>query len=201
MKPIFSLLLVGAGFATHAQNAITSGTYDEQLHLAFNPATNVVTGYFESYTGLDEQTGNPRFSCIFYIEGKLKGKTALLKTYYPADSANDVINGTLQLKSTKQLTIQLPEEHGGCWNVQHFADGPTDFSLSEKKTWVELRYVTTAKSYFYTSAKDGTQRKAFIVKGDVLHIERFSGGWAYGTYLGKTATKGWVKTNTLNALP
>ncbi|XZF16046.1 hypothetical protein ACTHGU_07900 [Chitinophagaceae bacterium MMS25-I14] len=180
--------------------ALLSGRYDE-LNVAFNPATNIVTAYFESYTGLDEQTGNPRFSCIFYIEGKLNGKTATVTTYYPEDKNDDVIKGTLQLISSNSITIKLPEDHGGCWNVQHFADDPVSFSLSKKEKWIELRYITADKSFFHSDKNEATKRKAYAVKGNVVYIERMENGWAYCSFYGtKTTTTGWLKMETLNKL-
>ena len=47
---------------------LLSGEYDLGMKIAFDETTNKLTGYFENYTGWDEQTNLPMFSCIFYLE-------------------------------------------------------------------------------------------------------------------------------------
>lgn len=112
---------------------LISGEYDSGMRLSYDTSSNILTGYFESYTGLDEETQNPKFSCIFYIEGKVTGKKFSIKTYYPEDKKDDMISGTIEIIDNKTIKISLPEEHGGCWNVQHFADKPEEFGLEKKQ--------------------------------------------------------------------
>jgi hypothetical protein len=62
MKTLLLLLLLGT-LPLDSQRTMP-GRY-EALHLAFNPRTNKVTGYFEQSGGYDENTGAPQFSCAF----------------------------------------------------------------------------------------------------------------------------------------
>jgi hypothetical protein len=178
---------------------ITSGKY-ETLHLAYNPATRKVTGYFEQSGGYDENTNAPMFTCAFYLEGEVTGNAARLRTYYPAARPEDVINGTLGIGTGVEVSVKLPQEHGGCWNVQHFADEPVLFGLTEKTDWLEIRYVTAGKAYFHTDARESTQRKAYVVTGNVVYLDRVEGGWAHGRFYGKSVTAGWLKLDQLNKL-
>ena len=57
---LLTVLLLNSVFGQQ----IISGNYDSGLKLSFDSATNKVTGFFEDYTGMDNQTKNPRFSCI-----------------------------------------------------------------------------------------------------------------------------------------
>src|SRR5262245_11277158 len=48
---------------------IVSGKY-EQLILGINKENQILTGYYEDFTGFDDELKVPKFSCIFYIYGK-----------------------------------------------------------------------------------------------------------------------------------
>ena len=196
MNKLFILLLL---FATtgNCQTSPASGVYAE-LKLAFNKSTNQVTGFYENGTGYDETTGQPRFSCIFYIEGKLAGNKATINTYFPLNK--DVITGVLIVEN-KAVKIQLPEEHGGCWNVEHFADKePAAFALDQAMLWIQIRYAVAGKAYFYSDQQEAAKRNAYILKGDVVYIEKMNNGWVYCSYSGKTTTKGWMRESDLNKL-
>lgn len=96
-----------------------------------------------------EQTGTPKFSCIFYIQGTIIGNQFKIDTYYPNDSSN-LIKGYFQIINHKTIGIKLNEDHGGCWNVQHFADEELKFSLKKQIAWTQIRFITTEKANFYS---------------------------------------------------
>ncbi len=178
---------------------IVSGEYDSGLKLAYDSITNKLTGYFENYTGLDEETGNPKFSCIFYIQGTVTARQFTVDTYYPNDSS-DIIKGNIQIINDKSASIKLAEEHRGCWNVQHFADDQEKFSLEKHIAWTQIRFITSYKTYFYSDKSINKKLKSYIVKNDFVCIYKIEGDWAYCTYYGKTITKGWIKTADLNKI-
>jgi hypothetical protein len=177
---------------------IVTGEYNFGLKLAYDNKTNKLTGYFENYTGLDEATNNPKFSCIFYIEGIIEGNIVKIKTYYPTDKLDDIIFGTLELANSKTVTIKLPEEHGGCWNVQHFADEPAKFTLEKDLAWVQIRFINADKTYFYSDKSTNKKQKSYLVKNNFVCIDKIEGDWAHCTFYGKKITKGWIKTEDLN---
>lgn len=179
---------------------LISGEYDSGMKLSYDASSNMVTGYFESYTGLDEETQNPKFSCIFYIEGKVTGKKISIKTYYPEDKKDDIISGTIEIMDNKTIKIHLPEEHGGCWNVQHFADKPEEFGLEKKTNWTQIRYIDKPKSFFYKDQSNANQTKIYLLKGDIICIDKIENGKAFCTYFGKKITKGWINISDLNKL-
>ncbi|WP_118974751.1 hypothetical protein [Taibaiella koreensis] len=185
-------------FSARSQS-IRTGSYDE-LDIAYNPATQMITGYFESATGYDEGTDHPKFSCAFYLEGKVTGGKAKIRTYYPAQPLDDVIDGTLETGGDKTIKVHLAEEHGGCWNVQHFADEePAVFTFDEAQPWIEIRYVKNTKAYFHDKPSATTTRKAFVVKGDVVRISKVQDGFALCSYNGgKQVTTGWLSLQDLN---
>jgi hypothetical protein len=178
---------------------IVSGEYDSGLKLAYDSITNKLTGYFENYTGLDEETGNPKFSCIFYIQGTITGGQFSVDTYYPNDTS-DIIKGDIQIINDKTASIKLPEEHGGCWNVQHFADDQVKFSLEKHIAWTQIRFITCDKTYFYSDKSIDKKQKSYIVKNDFVCIDKIEDEWAFCTYYGKSITKGWVRTADLNKI-
>lgn len=177
---------------------LQSGKYDFGLNLAYNPATKLVTGFFEQYTGLDETTGNAKFSCIFYISGNYKQGEASIKTFYPLDEKDDLIEGKLKVDSAASVSIKLNDDHGGCWNVRPFKYEYSRFTLEQAKDWIEIRYATVDKVFFYSDKSESTIRKAYVVKGDVVYIDKVDGEWAHCTYYGKKVTSGWIKAAMLN---
>jgi hypothetical protein len=185
-------------FSLSNSGQIVSGVYDLGLNISYNPKNKVITGYFESYTGFDERTGNPRFSCIFYIQGLYDDSVNRIVTYYPIWKDQDEIVGKIWIKDSTKISIMLPKEHGGCWNVWHFADGYSDFDLSEKKGWIEIRHINTDKSYFYSEKDERTKQKSYIVKGDIIYIDNIEDTWVHCEYKGKTTTRGWIKLETIN---
>src|SRR5262249_43703361 len=136
---ILTVLILGSAFGQR----IISGDYDPALKLSYDSSTKKVTGYFEMYGGWDDQNKNPRFSCVFYIDGIMSGRKFNVNTYCPSDKLNDTIPGTMEIISKENVKIKLNEEQCGCWNVQHFADEPTPFTLKTKNNWVQIRYVET----------------------------------------------------------
>ncbi len=193
------LLLLLLGTLPVDTPRIASGKY-ETLHLAYNPVTRKVTGYFEQSGGYDENTQAPLFSCGFYLEGEVKSNAVSIKTYYPAARPEEVIGGTLRIITGSEVSVKLSQEHGGCWNVQHFADEPVPFGFTGKTDWLEIRYVTAAKAYFHTDTLESTRRKAYVVAGNVVYLDQRRGGWAHGQYYGKSVTAGWIKLDQLNQL-
>lgn len=193
---VFLISVITSGFG----QKINSGNYGEGLRLAFDSVTKKVTGYFENYTGWDESTNNHRFSCIFYVEGVLTGTKFNIDTYYPADKESDLIKGNIEIANSKKIEIKLPEEHGGCWNVQHFADEPAVFMLEQSQQWIQIRYVNVAKAFFYAAKSEANRLKAYIVKDDFVCVQKIEGEWAYCSYYGKRISKGWVKLTDLNIL-
>lgn len=118
---------------------IVSGDYDGMLIGVDNEGA--LTGYFES------STGNGQFSCIFFVNGK-SGSSPIthVDSWFPTDlSPRDVIPGTIESLAEKgqgAIRVKLKEEHGGCWNVQHFASEPVVFGLTEKGSWQAIRVVS-----------------------------------------------------------
>jgi len=177
-----------------------SGEYEFGLKLALDSSANKLTGYFENYTGWDEETNLPKFSCIFYFEGTIWDKKVKISTYDPTYKSGEIIEGTLEIIDNKTVNIKLTSEHGGCWNVQHFVEEPAKFELERPVPWIQIRYVKKNKSYFYSEKSINKKRKAYLVKNDFVCIDKLDGDWAYCTFYGTKATKGWIKITDLNKI-
>ena len=179
---------------------VLTGEYDLGLKIAYDNKINKLTGYFENYTGWDDATNTPSFSCVFYIEGVIEGNMVKIKTYYPTDKSEDIISGKLEIMDSITVKIKLLEEHGGCWNVQHFADEPMKFSLEKKIAWVQIRFINTEKTCFYSEKSIDKKQKSYLVKNDFVCIDKIIDDWAYCTYYGKKITKGWIRIEDLNKI-
>ena len=186
-----SLLLSAMSLSAEAMaaNAPKSGEYDE-LMLARNPSTSMISGYFRS------ETGGGGFSCIFYLSGKLKSGAAEIETYFP-ETPNEKISGLLTVNSADSVTLKLKEEHGGCPNVQHFADAdqPAKFSMSKvHANWVEIRVVKAEKSNFFASPKGKKPLKTYLVRGNAVGVVDNQPDWVRVDYPGSSkATSGWIR--------
>lgn len=192
---LLSLLLT---ISSQAQSFKT-GEYSLGLRLAYDKASNKLTGYFEDYTGRDEETGAPRFSCIFYIEGEVKKNKFTISTYYPFDKTSEAIEGTIAFTDDDQVAIKLSEEHGGCWNVMHFADKePTKFQLEKQQNWVKVSYITSEKAFFYKEKSLGTKLRSYLVKADFVCIDKIDGEWTHCTYFSNKTTSGWMLTKDIH---
>lgn len=201
MKLIYSILLC-MSFHLHVcfGQQLIAGEYGVGLTLAYDNETNRVTGYFENYTGWDESAKAPRFSCIFYLEGILKNDSVKIKTFYPADKSEDMIDGLMRLVDNKTVALTLLEDHGGCWNVQRFKDEPVTFYIEKQKPWQQIRYVTSAKSYFYADQSIHKKLKSYLTKHTIVCIEQLEKEWAYCIFEGKKTIKGWIHLSDLNVL-
>lgn len=167
----------------------TPGDYDG-LVLGVDPATHVVTGYFSS------STGEGKFSCIFFFTGKAGADEVSIESYFPA-TPKERIAGTLAV-TANEVRLSLKEEHGGCWNVQHFADAdsPVQFSLSvAQPTWQRIAIVKSPKARF-VDAPNGKAMKAYLVEGDAVGVLETKGDWLHVAFVGGKGTSGWMKKAT-----
>jgi hypothetical protein len=201
MRHLFAALsLVLAGPALAAAAApVVSGSYDDAMLLAYNPASGEVSGYFDMTRG--EQ---PSFSCIFYLHGKLSGASAAIETYFPATPKDDLIAGKLVLSDAKDFTVQLATDHGGCGMVESFSDPsqPATFDLSAAYPWEAVAVVKSDKAYFYDTPGAATHRKGYVVQGDGVGVRAAQTGWVQVDYVGGAATvSGWLKTSDLYPTP
>lgn len=199
MKTLWPVILALTAFATAssaqpgrtASADLASGVYDGSLLIGFEPATGVVSGYFR-----EEQGKQPSFSCIFYLRGRLQGAEAAIKTYFPETPTEKVIKGRLAVEAGGRLRIRLAEEHGGCWNVQHFADEkePAEFMLDGPRRWRSVAVVRSDKAYFFDGPASGSHRNAYLVKGDGVGVRAAQPGWLQVDFVGGRRTvSGWIR--------
>ncbi len=74
----------------------------------------------------------------------------------------------------------------------------TEFDISSLLKQAE---VTSEKSFFHDTPNEATKRRAFVVKGDKVIIDRITEGWVKAAYEGKTITTlGWLKDSDLKIL-
>src|SRR4030095_3938889 len=163
MRKLYFLLILLSTKA-YGQSLLRSGEYGE-LKLAYDKNTKQVTGLYENGTGVDKQTGNSKFTCVFYFEGKLLKNKATIETYYPLDTT--IIKGELKVEA-KEIKIHLDSDHGGCWNVQHFTGESATFSMDESKQWIQVRYAIRNRVYFYSEKKESSKNKSYILKGNIV---------------------------------
>lgn len=188
---------LAAGTAGAAPPTIASGAYENTLLIGVDPATGVVSGYFDMTQG----GGPPVISCTFYLKGRLAGAKAAVDTFFSGDPKLDLIRGSLSAQGPGKVRLALPTEHGGCGNVWQFADPtqPADFALQDAKPWTSVRVVKAAKAYFYP-APGAAHGRAYLVKDDGVGVRASQGGWVQADFVGGTRTSsGWLKDTDLYA--
>ena len=181
----------GAQPARAASAGVTSGAYEDALLIGFDPMTGMVSGYFR-----EERGERPSFSCIFYLKGPLQGAQASIETYFPETPAEDVIKGRLVVTAQDRLQIRLTEEHGGCWNVQHFADEKeaAEFALQAAHPWRTIAVVKSQKAYVFDAPGGAAHRRAYLVRGDGVGVRAAQPGWLQVDFPGgRRPVSGWIK--------
>ena len=158
---------------------IVSGRYSNGLSLAYDSSTNLLTGYYENYTGMNADNSAPLFSCIFYLSGIVDGDEMDIITHYPNDIQQ--INGKLKIVSSTEVEIYLTEEHGGCFNVQHFSDEPVKFELEEASEAIRISYVAVKRAFLYKERKALEKSSGYLIERDVIFIDKIDGDWCHGT--------------------
>jgi len=170
-----------------------SGDYDP-MQIGVDKKTGELTGFYASYTGWDEQRKAPRFSCVFYLYGKLQGDKYQITSWYPGHK--EYLKGELQfvvVESRKEVQMKFEAELGGCWNVEpsyNDKDKKISLSLEEQGDWTSVRVVSAPKAFFHKGPNDEMRGKAYIVKGDPVRIFKVQEGWVDAEY---RKTRGWIK--------
>jgi hypothetical protein len=170
---------------------IASGAYEDGMLIGFDPATRIVSGYFEMQRG-----ERPSFNCIFFLAGKLEAARAEIMTYFPETPTADLIRGELMVESPKQFRVRLETEHGGCGNVEHFADKdqPAEFTLGAAYPWISIAVVRSDRAFFHDAPSASTRRRAYVVKGDGLGVRASEPGWLEVDYVGgEKPVSGWIR--------
>ena len=175
---------------TPPEIALQPGSYDDGL-LSIAVDDDVVTGFYENYTGWDEKLQVPRFSCLVFFVGRIEGSKVEIVT--------SSTTGTIELLEGDEIKIGLEEEPGGCWNVEpDFDEEGVTFELTEKREWKFIRIVSSERAYFYNSPDEREQGKSYIIEGDILRVFEVEGDWVKGEYYGSQGiTTGWIRESDL----
>ena len=201
-KSILAVLVLSmSGIVGMGQNKIgpSSGRYAE-LIVGVDQTSGVITGYYENGTGWDDQTKSSRFTCSFYLYGTKQGDSFKIITWWPGDDlADSVINGRLDFKADGSIDVLLESEHGGCWNVQHFADkdSPANLILDKPGSWTSVRVVKVRRAYFYDKPSQQTRRRSYLTKNDAIRVFSNKPGWVEAEYGVDKISKGWLKESDL----
>ena len=128
-----------------------SGVYNDVLRVGIDPAQDRITGYYDSSSGWDETLQAPRFVCRFYFDGDWQNDRYQITSWHP--ESDQFIAGEARFQEengTPTIALELQEEQGGCWNVQHFADpsGAT-IRLTQRSAWQAVRLIAAQHPWIY----------------------------------------------------
>lgn len=178
---------------------IVPGLYGENLLIAFDSSSQIITGHFADYSGWNEVVQAPQFSCYFYFQGKRNDSMMRILSYYPEKIPSDSVYGELTQLGKNRFRLGMEHNPGGCWNVTSFSNDLPDWELMEPLPIKQIRYVIKPKSYFVVSTKNPRKRKSYLVSSDCFLVIRLEGKWAYGMYYGNEKPYyGYIDTNDLN---
>ncbi len=93
--------------------------------------------------------------------------------------------------------MHLPNgrSHPGCQSVllPQIDQGLT-FDLTAAARWQELSFVQSAKAYLYKEPDEAKKMKSYLVKGDVVGVLAYKGGWVSVEYnTGVKKLRAWVR--------
>lgn len=197
LTQIFTMTISGLA---HGQEA--SGEYDGGcLFLGFNPQTQVLTGYFECCTGLDERTNKPLFCCMFLLYGKKAGSTYQIKTWYPGDTPAEVIEGELTFGDFEgpAVHVKLKERPPGSMAYNFDPVKGNYLTLDESRHWLEIRMVSAPRAYFHQGPDSRSKKAVYVVRNDVVKVLKKQGNWVLTEFekeKGKL-TRGWIREDDL----
>ena len=188
--------IVSGAPAPPSRSAI-AGDYGE-LIVGLDPSGNRLSGYFSS------STGRGQFSCIFYFNGVIRDGRAAVDSYLPGDPLDEHIRGVVTFPRPGAVTLALQSEHGGCWNVRHFADrnDPATFHLMRSFAWRSIRIVRAARAYLYPRPSMSASRRSYLVRGDGVGVTGSAVGqteWLPVDFLGNGQRRsGWLRSADLD---
>jgi hypothetical protein len=172
------------------------------LMVAVDPETRIITGYFNAYVGFDDPSEGPHFDCTFYFRSVAAGKQPYqIKSWFPGDE--DSIAGTIVFSAVggkTSATIRLEEEHGGCWNVEHFADGPGSVQEPDSTgTWRSIRVVAAKRAYFFDTPIATKASRKYVTTGDAVRVYEKQADRVQAEFVNESGvrTKGWIREKDL----
>lgn len=180
-----------------------SGNYDNLLLIGVDENSEELTGYFEDAVGWDESTKSPRFTCAFFLYGRLRGDAYEITTWYP--EMGDPIKGELKFVTVDKISraqIKLEELPGGC-GMAHPSltqDGGDELELSAPGNWTSVRAVSAKQAFFHKATDSRTKTKAYVVRGDAIRVFRVQNGWVeaeFGARGSKKEPRGWIQESAL----
>ena len=167
--------------AIYADSPIVSGDYD-RIVLATDG--DLVTGYFR------DCTGECKFQCDVFFEGKREGNRFPIVAYYPGDSR--AIPGEL-FPDGKKLRLKLKESPDGCWNVEpEFARAGAEVLLNAALPWLQVRVLRADAPL---RGQSGT-----IEKGQSIVVLKKSDDWFLVQIPGRKGIGGWINSRHLYPL-
>jgi uncharacterized protein YecT (DUF1311 family) len=183
--------------ATESQKGF-SGSF-EPVVIGVDNDSGKLTGFYKNHTGWDDRYNAPKFSCVFYISGKLTGEMYHITTWYPGESES--IEGSLRflgVRNNTKIRIKLNDEHDGCWNVAPLLDeeNGVEYSLDNRGKWHSVR-VAADKAFFHSSPNPKTKRRAYVIKYDGLRVLDTQAGWVKAEFGTNRITRGWIKESDL----
>jgi hypothetical protein len=113
-----------------------------------------------------------------------------------------MIAGELTVEETGDdyfLRVHLQEEHGGCWNVEHFADAePAEFRLEEESSWREVRVIAAEQAFLHEIPQMEKKTTQALVKDAAVGVLDARPGWVYTElWQNDQSLKGWIRSADL----
>jgi len=182
---------------------ITPGVYSEDLILANDLGTGLVTGYYNKRLGWDDIEHQDRYICAFSFKAHKQENIILLEGAYPGSS--HVIRGNIEIISDEKIKIKLYEEPDDCGEIANkILEEGLIFELQEKKdNWKAVRIVSKTRAYIHKDPDDKKSKTQIYAKeGQGVSILQEKDDWIEIVYLDftKKEIRGWIKTSDLYSM-
>ncbi len=188
--------LLWASVAPSAASRTLSGRYGP-LALAV-AADGSVHGVFAERRIGNGTPDTPQFGCLFLLDGRLQGETAIVTTWLPGQAER--MSGVLRLGAAPSL--QLEGNPGGCLMTSgDMTDAPYALTFDEPRAnWIGTGLVTAERAILHPEPVERPAReRPYLVRLDPVAILARRPGWSRVEYLeaGPRPVTGWLRDGDL----
>ena len=179
---------------------IKTGIYNwGTMCIVADNSTGKITGYYENYSGLDEQAQQFSFSCIFLFSGNMSNGQKKFPILSYAYDGSDTISGEIIIESDTKIRIYLQREHGKCSQVEKFSEKISPiFQITEEKNWKGIAAVKTEKAFFHTAPDEARKSSRVVSKGSFVKILEEKDTWLKVEFQsGDSIINAWLKKSDL----
>lgn len=153
---------------------LENGYYNNGISLCYIKESNSYKLYLETYRGSKSE-----YSCVLFFDIKNNG----IYTINENNISQTIKEGDFTVINKNHFKFRLNQQVPECRNASPIDfEKYNNFSLVNRKNWIDIRLVTSEKCRFYKSNSYSSLTKAYIIKGDVVKVLKSDKNFLYVEY-------------------